>query len=42
MFLPGEVRVLKVRELPEGTKLLEAVINEAEYRAIFPLMKHPH
>ncbi len=35
--LPGEVRVLKVRELPEGTKLLEAVINEAEYRAIFPL-----
>ncbi len=34
--LPPEVRVLKVRELPEGTKLLEAVINEAQYQAIFP------
>lgn len=34
--LPPEVRVLKVRELPEGTKLLEAVINEAFYQALFP------
>lgn len=34
--LPDDVRVLKVRELPPGTKLLEAVINGAEYLLHFP------
>ena len=33
--LPDDVKVLRVRELPPGTKLLEAVINEAQYKIIF-------
>ncbi len=33
--LPQGVHVLHVRELPPGTKLLEAVINEAVYRVTF-------
>lgn len=33
--LPADVRVLGVRELPPGTKLLEAVINEALYKITF-------
>ncbi len=34
--LPSDLRVLKARELPEGSKLLEAVINCAEYEMAFP------
>lgn len=33
--LPQDVQVLGVRELPPGTKLLEAVINEALYKITF-------
>lgn len=34
-ILPEGVRVLKVREIPQGTKMLEAVINEAVYKVTF-------
>lgn len=33
--LPGGIRVLKAREIPKGTKTLEAVINEAVYIITF-------
>lgn len=33
--LPEGVRVLKTREIPVGTKMLEAVINEAVYKVTF-------
>ncbi|MEG0874172.1 MAG: TIGR03936 family radical SAM-associated protein [Clostridiales bacterium] len=33
--LPLEVRVLNLRELPRGAKLLEAIINEAVYKINF-------
>ncbi|MBR5329740.1 MAG: TIGR03936 family radical SAM-associated protein [Firmicutes bacterium] len=34
-ILPEGVTVLKVREIPQGTKMLEAVINEAVYKVTF-------
>ena len=34
-ILPDGVRVLKAREIPTGTKMLEAVINEAVYKVTF-------
>ncbi|MBQ4093196.1 MAG: DUF2344 domain-containing protein [Firmicutes bacterium] len=34
-ILPEGVTVLKVREIPQGTKMLEAVINEAVYKVSF-------
>lgn len=34
-ILPEGVAVLKVREIPQGTKMLEAVINEALYKITF-------
>lgn len=34
-ILPAGVAVLKVREIPQGTKMLEAVINEALYKITF-------
>ena len=34
-ILPDGVRVLKAREIPIGTKMLEAVINEAVYKVTF-------
>lgn len=34
-ILPGGVSILSVREIPRGTKMLEAVINEALYKVTF-------
>lgn len=34
-ILPAGVAVLKVREIPQGAKMLEAVINEALYKITF-------
>ena len=34
-ILPEGVRILKAREIPAGTKMLEAVINEAVYKVTF-------
>lgn len=34
-ILPEGIAVLKVREIPAGTKMLEAVINEAVYKVTF-------
>ena len=34
-ILPNGVKVLKAREIPQGTKMLEALINEAVYKVTF-------
>lgn len=34
-ILPQGVQVLKAREIPQGTKMLEALINEAVYKVTF-------